>query len=53
MSVSVERVGPEARLVGIELDRAEPAGIAQHERAAVGEVHAEAVPLRRRARLLA
>ena len=48
-SVSVERVGTEAVLVGIELDRAEPARIAQHEVAAVGEVHAEAVPLRDRA----
>ena len=41
-----ERVGTEPRLVGIELDRAEPARVAQHERAAVGEVHAEAMPLR-------
>ena len=45
-NVSVERVGPEPALVGIELDRAEAARIAQHEDAAVGEVHAEAVPLR-------
>ena len=43
-SVSVERVGTEPRLVGIELDRAEPARVAEHERAAVGEAHAEAVP---------
>ena len=42
-----ERVGTETRLVGIELDRAEPARVAQHERAAVGEVHAEAMPRRR------
>ena len=41
-----QRIGSEAALVGVELDRAEPARIAQHEVAAVGEVHAEAVPLR-------
>ena len=40
------RVGTEPALVGVELDRAEPARIAQHEVAAVGEVHAEAMPLR-------
>ena len=44
-----QRVGTEPALVGIELDRTEPARIAQHEVAAVGEVHAEAMPLRRRA----
>ena len=46
MYVERQRVGPEPRLVGIELDRAEPPRIAQHEVAAVDEVHAEAVPLR-------
>ena len=39
-----ERVGTEAALVGVELDRAEPARVAQRQRAAVGEPHAEAVP---------
>ena len=40
----VEGVGTETVLVGIELDRAEPARIAQEHRAAVGERHPEAVP---------
>ena len=40
----VEGVGAEAVLVGIELDRAEPARVAQEHRAAVGERHPEAVP---------
>ena len=39
-----ERVGTEAVLVGIELDRAEAARVAQVHGAAVGERHAEAVP---------
>ena len=47
-AVSVSASGPRRDLVGIELDRAEPARVAEHERAAVGEVHAEAMPLRRR-----
>ena len=43
-NVSVERVGAEPGLVGVELDRAEPARIAQVHRAPVGEAHAEAAP---------
>ena len=40
----VEGVGTETVLVGIELDRAEPARIADEHRATVGERHPEAVP---------
>ena len=40
----VEGVGTETILVGIELDRAEPARIAHEHRATVGERHPEAVP---------
>src|SRR5438552_7781853 len=39
-----ERVGAEARLVGFDLDRAEPSRVAQEEVAAVGKVHAKAMP---------
>ena len=42
--VSAERVDAEAVLVGVELDRAEPPRIAQVQRPAVGEAHAEAAP---------
>ena len=41
---SVEGVGAETILVGIELDRAEPARVAHEHRATVGERHPEAVP---------
>jgi len=41
-----ERVRPETRFVGVELDGAQPPGVAQHERTSVGEVHAEAMPFR-------
>ena len=40
------RVGTEPGLVRVQLDRAEPARIPQHEVATVGEVHAESMPLR-------
>ncbi len=40
----VERVGAEPVLVGVELDCAEAARVAQEHGAAVGERHAEAVP---------
>ena len=42
----VEGVGPEALFVGIELDRAEPARVAQVQGAAVGEAQPEPVPRR-------
>ncbi len=41
-----QRVGAEPALVGVELDRAEAARIAQHEVAAVVEIDPESVPLR-------
>ncbi len=39
-----ERIRTEARLVGIELDRAEPARVAEKERSTVVELDAEAMP---------
>src|SRR5438067_5356008 len=40
------RIGPEAALVGVELDGTEPARVTHHEVAAVGEADTEAVPAR-------
>src|SRR5690349_1237885 len=40
----LERVGPEAVLVGLQLDRSKTPWVTQIQRATVGEAHTEAMP---------